>query len=295
MSKTLLVVTHCQTYGLADALSFLLPDYEVKGEDQGLFERNLKAPDAPARRHVDLLVRGPQLPGVKDNSAYDGRLTFDHQVIVPGLQIDRYHPDICWIPHGDKLLWGPIGQNHSRIVFRAYQKGYDPSAIEALFTRDIFQRAGYLTPYPGQLNNLIARFAEFDIDIAKYIGKWSRQGSFMHTINHPKVECLFDISREVVRNLGVPSLLDSYPDIACCISDTLATGAAFPVYPDIAMAYGFEGSYLFKKPQSYRMLGLSEFIAQSVEFYAEADRENPFGEMPFFAPHYSDGPLAQII
>ncbi len=171
MNKTIIVVTHCQTYGLANALSFLLPDYDVIGEDQNIFENKLKSGEALELRRCEIFVRGPQLANVSENSAYDGRLLFKRDVIVPGLQIDRYHPDICWIPHAGKMLWGPIGQNHSRIVFRAYQKGYTASEIADLFNRDTYEKAGYLRYRPGQLNNLIGRFAKFDLDISKYIAK----------------------------------------------------------------------------------------------------------------------------
>ncbi len=295
MNKTIIVVTHCQTYGLANALSFLLPDYDVIGEDQNIFENKLKSGEALELRRCEIFVRGPQLANVSENSAYDGRLLFKRDVIVPGLQIDRYHPDICWIPHAGKMLWGPIGQNHSRIVFRAYQKGYTASEIADLFNRDTYEKAGYLRYRPGQLNNLIGRFAKFDLDISKYIAKWSRHGSFMHTINHPKIECLFDIACEIVRNLGLPSMLDDDPEIRCSIEDNLAIGAVYPVYPEIAEAYGFRGHYYFKKPHSYRMLGLRDFIEQSLVCYEAAHKEEPLGDVSFYTPHYSDDRLAKII
>ena len=58
---------------------------------------------------------------------------------------------------------------------------------------------------------------------------------------HPKIDCLNDLARAIIRRAGLPltNSLSRPPD-------NLATGPVFPVYPEIGRRLGVAGDYLFK-------------------------------------------------
>ena len=101
----------------------------------------------------------------------------------------------------------------------------------------------------------------------------------MYSINHPRMVVTWGLARLVAKRLaGQPPVLPDYLP-----HDYLASGAVFPVYPEVAESLGIQGgSYRFKPQSSYRTLGLREFIAGSYEVYKQAGRGNVHCLSPFF-------------
>jgi hypothetical protein len=86
----------------------------------------------------------------------------------------------------------------------------------------------------------------------------------MHTIDHPKIHCLYDVARIVMASMGV-----SCVEAEILPQDNLTVGSAWAVYPEIGEYLGVEGSYRFKRFGAYRHIGLKQMIAESYALYEQ--------------------------
>src|SRR3546814_6396142 len=80
-----------------------------------------------------------------------------------------------------------------------------------------------------------------------YFNEWGRQGAFMHTVNHPAVNCIRDVAKALLAESGMRPI-----DSCVLPHDNLLNSAIFPVYPEIGEVYGVSGSYNFKINGEYR-------------------------------------------
>lgn len=92
----------------------------------------------------------------------------------------------------------------------------------------------------------------------------------MHTINHPRIQCLFDLSKKLLEHLGISYFDCKEPPIY----DNLMRAPIWPVYTEIASIYGCEGHYRFKPRLSSSSFGIEEFVEDSVKIYDEINLEN---------------------
>lgn len=266
------MVSTCQCSGVTDSLTFLLPEFQVVGLDGGVLYNNLRK---------GKLEKGPLWDGVADYLVIEPRVyekflsvgfldCIPHAVRLglPTLWFSRYHPDLVFLRKSNGLnLLGLLGAYHSRLVFAAYEKGYDCEQTVGLFNEYVFSQLGYLISSPEEKDQLISTFKEHGISIDRYLPAWSRYGSFMHSVNHARIQPLFDLSKEVVKLMGVSSLLDDHPEIECPLVDVASYGQVWPVYPEIALRFGFEGSYRFKPADSFQTMGLDAFVSGSFKLY----------------------------
>ena len=169
---------------------------------------------------------------------------------------------------------------HSLIVIAAHQRGLSQDDAAALFRGDFYERCGFMDYWQPQRDRLVNDFAAHGFDIQYEIRRWGRSQAFMHTIDHPKIHCLYDVARIVMKTMGVACVeADVLPQ------DNLTIGAAWAVYPEIGEHLGVEGSYRFKRFGAYRHISLEEFISESYALYdQEPGPINPVAEArPSFA------------
>lgn len=191
---------------------------------------------------------------------------------LPNVSFAGFHPDICYVgqdaaPGGREMT--VAGQHyHSVICFAAYQRGLDAAQTQALFSRPFMERCGYLDAYAGARAALSAIFEAHGLDMSMHFARWCRQGPFMHTVNHPRIDVLRDILGACLRRDGLLDGKTAAQVEGAGVYDNLMRGPIFPIYPDIAQRYGVTGSYAFRVAQG-RVLSLGQFIETAHAAYRE--------------------------
>ena len=258
------VYSNCATGGLYRSLALLCPDLKVGATEIG----PAKADPDTTRANMLAASRLVLLPQARD-LALDliGPEALAQRIVieVPGFHFAGYHPDSCyvWSQRGFPVNTR-FGAYHSLIAVVAWRMGLSVAQTAALYTRQTYQAAGYFDVWDTQHHLLVATFAAAGIDIAADVLRWSRQGCFMHTFNHPHVACLFDVARAIA-----PRLDTRVVDFPTPPHDNLAVNAIFPCYPDIAAHAGARGSLLFKLTKAEKVVDLEGFIDLSFNTYSQ--------------------------
>lgn len=203
-------------------------------------------------------------------------------ILYPTLAFAGYHPDVVYVYHRETRhhVIGPSHDYQSSIVFMGWQAGLSVERTLALFNASTFERLGFFDMWHPSFAALVDEGRAAGIELGEFIRAWRRRGTFMHSMNHPHLYVLLDVARAVLEKHGIHAArldLDSY------VYDWLSTGAAWPVYPEIARRLGVPGHYRFKlespgyhADQPVRTLGLDEFVRASYQAFsrfAKADLE----------------------
>lgn len=253
-----LVISNCQTFGLANCLQAQVDDIMVTGVDTLLFNSDPDRFNAEMQRYSRLFIA----EGVKGEMPLARFDPIARHIPLPMLSCRAFHPDLVYLLHDGHPVTGPTGDYHSAIAYACFLKGLSVADTLRRFTGSFFERCGYMALWLPERDRLVAELASFGLDIAQPIRTWGRQGAFMHSINHPRINVLYDIASELLRSQGrTPFAPGIIPH------DNLSTGACFAVYPEIGEALGVPGSYTFKGVVNYRAIDLTAFVAGCFESY----------------------------
>ena len=256
-----LVISNCQTRGLAQSLAVQSPGLEVD-ECEILAYRKDHAYWAARLADYAKIVINTQF--------YESDLQADcagmDKVLTPQIYFPGYHPDETLLFVDGAPIESGIGLYHSLIAFAAYRRGLGAAETVALYRRETYEALDYLGWWSDWRRRLIEEFAAQNLDISGAFNRWSRGRAFMYTSHHPRMECLYDIAGLILAAHGrAPQRVNGLPQ------DHLATDTWFPVYSEIATGLGFEGSYQFKVRSHYRSVDLPTFVAQSFAIYDTMD------------------------
>lgn len=256
-----LLIYNCQASGLGHCLNLMCGEIEVDHYDPTGFtahrERILERLDSYER----ILVA----PKLETRFEADLAPAKDRIWRLPTIYFDGYHPDICFVSAAEKNLDAVLGGYHSLIAYAAFRAGLSEDRTRALYTHATYAGLGYFQRWEAAWTRLLAAFGSHGFDLSGRRAEWSRAGAFMHTVNHPRMHCLRNLALAILDRAGhKASYLEAMPH------DNLANGPIYPVYPEIAVRLGIEGSYLFKPGGEYRYLQLDEFIAASFAIYRSA-------------------------
>jgi hypothetical protein len=251
-----LVLSNCQTYELANSLKLLSSRFHIDAIDIWAFTKNIEKYKEELPRYFRVLIH-PRFSNMDFDFSIAQNLDF-----IPSISFDAYHPDICYA-FSNGPVQGPMGFYHSMIVLAAYEAGLSVEVTRKLFRRDVFERCGFFGRWEQERTQLLKHFAEYGLDIAPCFAQWSRGEAFMYSVNHPKIRCIYDIAGSFLKRLGVEAIASGIKPV-----DDFLNGACYPVYPEIAEAFGTQGSYLFKLPDEYRLISLERFIELSFAAYS---------------------------
>ena len=252
-----IVISNCQTYGLAHSLQMLANDVSVEPVDMGQYQAHIAHYNA-AFGEIDRLLLGlgaEALPGADFALARK----IDK---VPELAFTAYHPDLAYIVHGETIVNGPIGSYHSLIAFVGYQTGRSVSDTLQLFNAQTYAACGYFDRWEWSRRDLISYCDYLGYNIADAFTRWGRHSAFMYSSNHPRIDVLHDIARIYLEREGYT------PQVSALLPhDNLVSSGVFAVYPEIGEALGVPGSYLFKRINAYSQIGLEQFVTESFAVY----------------------------
>jgi hypothetical protein len=256
-----IVISNCQTLGLTNCLSLLNPDVAVEPCDIWQFRNEIDRWRNEIGNFHRIFLNDEILSlGLIDFSVLTNVLR------VPAVEFCGYHPDLCYAYSEGTGLETPLGAYNSMIAHAAFRKGLSESDTRSLYNARIFEAGGYFELWNEEKRNLISYFSQYGYDLSESFRNWTMRDSFMHSMNHPRIDCLHDIAAMASIKIGrriVPNTLRPH--------DNLCHGAIFPIYDEIAEALGIEGSYLFKVPSQYKTVTLEQFIAGSFAAYRQHD------------------------
>ena len=253
-----LVVSNCQTFGLANCLNLLGRSIEVEAIDMRTFRLKKAAYAEKLPGYARVLIH-PDLAKT-DGDALTGAVGLDR---IPAIQFAAYHPDIAYVGAKGARVVGPMHEYHSMLVLAAHDLGLDVRRTVSLFRGEVYERCGYLGMWTSERDAVIADFAGCGLDISQMIRRWGRAVPFMYSVNHPRIHCIFDIAKLFLEQNGIEMHAgDVLPH------DNLVSGPVWPVYPEIAEIHGIRGSLAFKLPSKYRQIDLEEFVTLSLAAYA---------------------------
>lgn len=190
---------------------------------------------------------------------------------VPAISYTAFHPDMGYINNSNGgHVGGPTGDYHSMIAFWSWANGLSPTEAIKLYRYDVFKFLGYFEHKQNSYEYLNKVSVSIDFRIQPMLSKWLSRGCFMHSINHPKIYVLADISRYILDHIGITYT----PDIENYMEDDLASHPCWGVYPEICQGMVIEGHYLFKQSRKHGTdkrpaptLTLEQFVHESFAHY----------------------------
>lgn len=272
------VSSNCQAGGLGRAFGLLMPDWDVVTV---AYPQLLDPATRPAMidlyRSADLVLTLDWPDHFGEFSAARVRELNQRVIFVPAFEFAGFHPDCTYILTADgKALQTPLTDYNSIIAAAGYLAGVSPARLPALYNAYTFAKLGYFDlPAASKLATL-EQFSRHGLDIAPLFDAWERRGSFMHSVNHPKIWVLVDIARLVCEQHDLGRIEDvPYAEL---LFDELANGPVYPVFPEIARRLEVPGGSRYFKTMPTpsapreRLLHLRDFVAASCATYADSDR-----------------------
>jgi len=269
-----LVMSDCQTVGLANCLQAQVSGIEISPLDPGRFNSQSCRANYRMRGFDRLLINPAILRAVP--KAKINRIT--KHVQLPSITFRGYHPDLIYIFNRGRPLGGPTSHYHSAIVYACYLQGIGPADVTSYFNGHFFERCGYFNVWAGERDRLFVEFESVGLNIRPYFGDWGRRSAFMYSYNHPRIQPLYDMASELLKSLEIsPNRSDLFPH------DNLAGNTIFAVYPEIGEALGVRGQYEFRAAGNYRSIDLNEYIGECYLLYDKI----PDGDLEPF-PEFKD-------
>lgn len=267
--RNIVVSGHCQTNGVAAALAELLPNDKVTALPLPSIYGTPEEAFVPAARAADLWIHGADQSLLDKLGLNPSTATGPAQLRLPIIYFDAFHPDTCMLM---QLRTGQICNEpllSSAITVWAWQHGLQPQDVPVLFNQDVFAALGYFDKWAASVEYLRSTFAaagwagSFD----RFFLTIQRTGNFMHTFNHPKVHVLASLAKMLAAHLGAGDAVWAR-DID--VQDIL-TVVTWPVYPDVADAYGLAGgSYQWRWYDAHQTSVLA-FAESSYSAYARSN------------------------
>ncbi len=182
---------------------------------------------------------------------------------IPFIEFCAFHPDLvyCKLKNDLSVLTSP--HYNSRIVLFGYENKLSISQTMRLFSESIFRRLGYFNAWNSEREELRRKFINANInprDFDVFFNSIQRTGVFMHTINHPNISTIKELTKLIVK-LHDKSI--NFDDYNFNLADGLIKGHVFPVYPEIANSLALRGNYSWsfvKDNVKIQLNNLSDYI-----------------------------------
>jgi hypothetical protein len=179
--------------------------------------------------------------------------------------MECYHKDLTYCWQGEDRVKTPLDDYHSRICLTAHLAGASVEDTVKLFNAGTYRALGYFSQWEQDRESFVATYQAYGLEVRPLFLEWARKGMVPHSINHPTIAMLSDLSRVMATKAGLPLL-----EHTLLPHDNLSNGPIFPVYPEIATEFGLAcGSYRFKAVNRYETIDLCEFVVRCFETYGK--------------------------
>ena len=274
----IVIIAHCQGLAFANCVRALLPDHDV----YYLSIYNAKNDEGKEQfiewiSSCDLILTIPlgsewgPLATEKLTMRFPGRVRR-----FPAIAFGGYHPDISYIYMPDGSFVGsPLGDYNSTIAAAAYAAALPAEDALDLYNSLFFNRLGYFQEFERAKQWLLSICRSMGYDLSAEFDRWVRQGSFMHSVNHPKIIVSASIACETLRIANIP--FDDTINLHDIVPDDQMNGPIWPVYPEISHRLGCSGSYIFKAPnhknELWNYMDICTFVHESYRMYENIPKE----------------------
>jgi hypothetical protein len=179
-------------------------------------------------------------------------------VPYPHLAFTGQQPDCHYIRKDGIALSGPIGPYHSAIVAASYLERIPVDRVIRLFNKFVYSSLGYLG-IDEAFEPLCRDSKLYGYDFTDFLQ--GKRGIFMHTINHPNIEIIFESARQALTIAGV-----NYAGDAERPKDHLENIAVWPAYPGVLKSLPGSTTFSYRR----KKLELIDFIEASYRAYEGA-------------------------
>lgn len=274
MPQKAIVISNCQCFPLACALTAMSADtvfdywavHLADGKDRA---ETIAAFVAGVKHTYDLVLTIPLSDQYLDLSTNRVRATFSGLpiVFISNIVFSGFHPDLCYIFEGNRVVQGALGDYHSRVALYGFLKGMDEKSTALLFSESVFEQIGYFEEYNKSLNELTRRDLVTDIPVTLLLQKMLQRCLCFYSTNHPTSAVFINYAKVIVQFLESKGLCEDsgLPPDPAFDEGSLIMSPVFPIYPPLAKRHhiGQFGSYTFK-PGGERKnpLSLERFLRQ---------------------------------
>ncbi|MBS0368544.1 MAG: hypothetical protein JSS57_05000 [Proteobacteria bacterium] len=185
---------------------------------------------------------------------------------IPAIGFSAFHPDLCYAQ--DKTS-GALTAHHynSAIAAWSYRNGLSPDDAARLFDHQVYADLGYLDQWAAGRGLMQQMFQAAGLEAAfeGFFRTIQRSGCFMHSINHPTIFVLEQLSKIVAGQMGArPEQLARPLTVRDGLTDTV-----WPLYPEVADALSLPGGNLmWKAGATHYLEGALEYVRFSFDEYA---------------------------
>jgi hypothetical protein len=261
------VIGNCQARGFARSVSTLLPGCAIVLVHA---QRVISGTEAQREHWADNLktcdivfTQPAEEPSFGTLTASALEASCRQTVRFPYIAFSGFHPDCHYIRVDGRMLQGPLGPYHSAIVAASFLEGLTERQTASLFNSYTYASLGYFDLFTKSTHALIRDTSALGFDVSAFSSL--QHGCFMHTINHPAIEILYEIARQALTGARLtPATTASRP------GDELAGAIVWPVYPDLGKRLSIHGSWDFQASATMTS-DLENFIQRSFAAYRETD------------------------
>lgn len=256
--KRWIVIANCQAYGLTHSILALAPDIACHGCDLWEFQKQMRENPRYYLENYDFAIIAEE---ARFWFKYD-RADLPPYIDIPNFTFSAFHPDCCYVTANGAAVDGVVGPYQSMIALAAYKEGLTPAQAATFFNEAVYQYAGYLDLWDEQRDRLVTQFGAAGVSIGPALRRMAHGQAFMFTVNHPKIEMLFEVARAILvsRNERVHEASWPPPEK---LADT-----QWPIYPEIGLRLGLAGGYLFKPAGDPRPMSLEDFLTHSLATFS---------------------------
>lgn len=203
-------------------------------------------------------------------------LDLAHKVTYfPNIAFSAYHPDLTFArarkPGGElETVFGPLYVYNSALAVFGYREGIPLGEMVDLYNADTYAKLGYFDQWHDSRRQLLSEGDACQMPLGGLFETWSRGRAFMYSSNHPTLNVMEDIARELLQRVGMFYFPESKHEY---LPDPLKVQPIWPIYPEIAERLGLRGSTVFKINDPHGTLELRDFVRSSYEAFANYDRE----------------------
>lgn len=241
------VIGNCQADGLADWVSRLVPGAEVEAFSVAGID-----PDDPAVRAAwrGMLDRS-ELAITQIGPAHQARFGIPSPdaleaeglrvLPAPWIMFRGFHPDCVFLFDKGVIVNGAAGAHHSGIAAAAFLEGLPETRALQLFNSFTYSALGYFDAFATASEVMSDHWRAAGLDASRWLKR--PLTPFMSTINHPTVDVLEDVARQMLARAGIETVASGETPI-----DRLAGSGVWPIYPEIAQRLGLTGGTDFAYP-----------------------------------------------
>ena len=243
------VVGTCQVVGIGATFQKIWPGAEVK-----TWHMKPTCPDsaesiAEQLAECDLAVSQVRIVDPAAPLAFARlRETAKRAVFLPVVVFNGFQPDCIYLVVGGTPVVGPFALLHSAIIAGGFALGLPQARVARLFNALTYASLGYFEAFGIARDLLTASFRHAGHDLAPVLDRClAREGTFMHTGNHPRISILTALAHMAAVQAG---MVDGETGAPEDVEDFLAHSFQWPVYPELARRLALPKSDLVVKMPS---------------------------------------------